>query len=190
MNKSTDLILNALKYYDMNTEKYSKLLNKIKYYSLIIMPVDNELDYNTIIFYDKNKKEFYRSRYELLGYYNAKLKMWAWGWVINDKKNEIVFGKKLLNYALDLSNEFGFLKSELVTSRSRVSSEIQVDIHVSIASYITKNPMIFILILPIVSTEYTDDNTEIYKIQRDFNNTSEMHYLYLIDEYRNYTHSN
>ena len=182
MNK-TDLILNALKYYDINTEKYSGFVDKARYYSLIQIPAENELEYNIIIFYDKHKKEFFRSRYELLGYYNAKLKMWAWGWVINAKKNEIVFGKKLINYALDLSNEFGFLKSEFITSRSRILSDTQVDIRVSIASYITKNSLIFKLIFPTLSTEQINDETEIYKLQHDFTNTSEIHYLYLLDNY-------
>jgi len=178
MNKN-DLILNALKYYDTNREKYSKFFDKIKYYSIVLVPAENELEYNYIIFYDKHKNEFFRSRYEILGYYNAKLKMWAWGWVINFKKNEIVFGKKLINYALDLGNEFGYLKSELITSRSRVVSETQVDIRVSLASYITKNNLIFKLIL--YAPEHEDN---IIQLHNDFTNTSEAHYLYLLDDYK------
>jgi hypothetical protein len=181
MNKNTDLILNALKYYDINTEKYLEFMNKAKYYSFEKVSEDNELEYNTIIFYDRHKKEFFRSKYEMLGYYNTNLKIWSWGWVINDKKNEIIFGKKLLNYALELGNEFGFLKTELITARSRVTSDLQVDIHVAIASYITKNPLIFKLLFPIVTTEQVN-KVDIYKLQNELTKDSEIYYLYLLDE--------
>jgi len=185
MDKIKDLTLNALKYYDTNNEKYSRLFDKIKYYRIFHTTEHTELDHNVIRFYDKDKKEIFRSRYEMLGYYNATVKMWAWGWIINDKKNEIVLAKKLLNYALDLGKEFSFLKSELVTSRFRISSEIQLDIHASIASYISKNPLIFKLLSTSTPAGHLEDDPsiEIYELQKLTNN-SDINYLYLLDDYK------
>lgn len=186
MDKIKDLTLNALKYYDTNNEKYSKFFDKVKYYRMLLAAESNELDHNVIIFYDKDKIEFFRSRFEMLGHYNGTIKMWAWGWTISDKKNEIIMAKKLLNYALDLGKEFSFLKSELVTSRFRISSEIQLDIHASIASYISKNPLIFKLLSPDISMTYlTDDQSvEIYELRHRPDNNSNINYLYLLDEYK------
>lgn len=184
MDKTKSLILNSLKYWDTNNEKYTNFFNKAVYYRILEGSAD--LDQNKIVFYDKNKVEFYTSRYEILGGYFKDIKLWVWGWVMGNKKNEIIIAKKLLNYGLDLGTEFNFLKSELITSRFRLTSEFQLDIHVAVASYISKNPLIFKLITTANEYEYFEDDTPItiHELSRDMNNVKEIYYLYLLDEYK------
>jgi hypothetical protein len=187
MDKNKDLILNSLKYYDINNEKYANLFTRAKYYNLI--RPSNDLEYNIIIFYDKNKKEFFKSRYELVGCYYIDISVWAWSWILpTSNKNEYEIAKKLLNYGLDLGNEFKFLKLELINSRFRISSEIQLDIHISLASYISKMPLIFKLPNPPISSVQIENSSsgdnEIFEIGRDNKDWEEIYYLYLLDEFK------
>ena len=57
--------------------------------------------------------------------------------------NTNYISRKILNYGLDLDTNQNFLKTELVTSRFTVSNLLQLDIHVAIASYLTKIPNIY-----------------------------------------------
>src|SRR6516225_2648469 len=108
MDKTKDLVINALKYYDTNNEKYSKIINKTKYYSVIWSQSGTE--HNKIVFYNSEKKEFFRSRFEVLGFYYSQFKLWVWGWSIASlPKNQIVLSKKMLNYGIDLDVDFLFL---------------------------------------------------------------------------------
>ncbi len=144
MSRSINIVTNALEYYDKNTEYYDKILSKIKYYKLKI--VESDLNHSSIIFYDKNKKKLFSSRYEIIGMYNKMSSTWVWAWSVPYfNKNATYISKKILNYGLDIppKPENKFLKSELITSRFRISSTIQLDLHVSIASYISKNPMVY-----------------------------------------------
>ena len=59
----TELIRNALEYYDMNNEKYNEVTNKIKYGKVDIKK-DKNVDRMKMIFYDNNKKEIFRSEIE------------------------------------------------------------------------------------------------------------------------------
>lgn len=192
MNKK-DLILNSLKYYDTNNDKYEKFFEKIEYYQLI--KSTNELEHNKIVFYDKNRLEFHRSKYEILGCYFRDMQLWVWGWIMGKSKNEIVVAKKLLNYGLDLGSEFDFLKSELITSRFRILTETLLDIHVSVASYISKNPLIFKFASEaksiIVDDEgnIVDSNSDVLNKRRIFelhrnstNDMPELFFLYLLDD--------
>ncbi len=189
MDNIKNLILNSLKYYDVNNEKYLNFFNKVAYYR--ILEGVNDLDHHQIIFYDKNKAEFYRTKYEILGCYHKDIKLWIWGWILGSKKSEIIISRKLLNYGLDLEKEFNFLKMELITSKFRLISDFQLDIHISIASYISKNPLIFKLVTSTdIHDKYTeylvnDPTTEIHKyVSQDISSKEEIFYLYLLDEYK------
>lgn len=142
-SKIRNLIIKSLEYYDQNTELYKPFFSKVKYYSLIIST--NDIEHNKIIFYDKNGQEIFRSRYEILGFFNSQSNTWIWAWSIPTAiKNSVNISKKILNYGFDLLPfEDTFLKTELITSRFRISHKIQLDIHISIASYLSKIPMIF-----------------------------------------------
>lgn len=143
MDRTRNLIINSLEYYDKNVEKYHTLSNNIKYYSLKYS--ENDLEHSQIIFYDKNKEELFRSRYEIIGIYNNYSNTWTWAWSIPFlEKNSVYTSRKILNYGLDIipSTDTQFLKTELITSRFRVSHPTQLDLHVSIASYLSKIPLI------------------------------------------------
>ena len=181
MDRVKDLITNSLYYFDSNYEKYNKLYNKFKYQSLEIN--DNDLEYNKINFYDKNQKKIFKSRYEVLGIYNSVANLWTWGWSVPRlKKNMINTIRKLLNYGLDLppDQDDQFLKAELITSRFRISNEIQLDIHTAIASYISKKPMVYKLIIN--PDTVADNESNIQPIEKYPANNATVYYLYLLDE--------
>jgi hypothetical protein len=185
MSQSINIITNSLEYYDTNQEIFDKINSKIKYYKIEL--VNSDLDHSKIKFFDKNKKELFVSRYEIVGSFNNTTNTWIWAWSIpHFRKNSTFISKKILNYGLDIpaKPENKFLKSELVTSRFRIADHIQLDLHVAIASYISKNPFIFKLILRSdfaidvnestlfeVFNEYELDNSVSYVAQ----------YLFLLD---------
>jgi hypothetical protein len=184
MNKSRDLILTALEYYDKNKEKYGKYISKIKYYDTIIN--ENDMEHSVIIFYDKNKKELFRSRYEIIGIYYNYSSTWVWSWTIPDyPKNATFITKKILNYGLDIDNKQDpLLKIELITSRFTIFNKIQLDIHIAISSYIAKVPFIInIYFNPKLQTDGTYKNfnsiDELYGDENDFHIMSS---LFILDD--------
>lgn len=148
-----NIVTQSLEYYDHNKEKYNAFTHSIKYYSH--KQNTSDTSHSTITFYDKNKKEILTSRAEILGAYFSKSRTWAWSWSIPTMiKNSIQLSRKILNYGLDLivnktsSNEL-FLKSELITSRFKITDPIQLDIHSAIASYISKTPIVIPMVYKI-----------------------------------------
>jgi len=143
IDKVKELIKMALSYYDTNSEKYGNMYDKFKYFA--IERSDNDTNHGIIKFYDNDDKIIFQSKYEVLGFYDNSSHLWVWGWAIPSLyKNEVYLSRKILNYGLDLSlNEDKFLKSELITSRFIISDPIQLNIHTSIASYLSKSPIIF-----------------------------------------------
>jgi hypothetical protein len=144
MSDTKNIILNSLEYYDKNSETYNKLLSKAKYYKQ--KKRYGDMQHHTIFFYDKNKKEIFKSNYELIGLYNHFSKLWSWAWSIPWlRKNEAYLSRKILNYGLDTVPEEGsmYMRTELITSRFRISNPIQLDLHVSMASYLSKMPLVY-----------------------------------------------
>ena len=112
--EDTNIIKNALHYYDNNKDFYEKTTKKIKYYKLKAQ----KNDHNLIYFYDKNKTELFKSRYETIGVYSEFYKVWTWGWSIpKTNKNNVAISKKIISYALDLSEDDLFLKTELIKKK-------------------------------------------------------------------------
>ena len=62
MSDNTDLVVNALEYYDKNNEKYKDFFKSIKYIKFKVE--ENDLEHNKIIMYDKNKKEIFILHYK------------------------------------------------------------------------------------------------------------------------------
>lgn len=141
-NTIENLIQDALEYYDINTEKYDDFFKSIKFIKLINALKD--MDHNSIILYNNDKKELLTSRYEIIGVYTNQSKTWTWAWS-NPKfrKNTTIIARKIVNYGMELDPESRFLKTELITSRFRITNPIQLDIHAAIASYLSKKTMIF-----------------------------------------------
>ena len=142
-NTDINLILNSFEYYDKNNEKIKDKFIDVKYISLDMKY--NDLQHNNIIFYDKDLKELFKSRFERIGIYENKSQIWSWAWTISYfEKNETNIIRKILFYGIELdSAKSSFLKSELITSRFRITNKTQLDIHCAIASYLSKKPHIF-----------------------------------------------
>ena len=182
MSNPKDIVSNSLEYLDKNVDNYKELISKIKYYSLEFFFGD--LERHKIIFYDKNKKKIFNSDYEIIGLYNNFSRTWAWSWSISwFSKNEVYLARKILNYGLDIVPDRNtlFLKTALVTSRFRITDFVQLDLHVAIASYLGKQPLIYQLyvhpsaselvdagVIPIYEKEQSDENYQIF-------------YLFLLD---------
>ena len=131
------------------------------------------MERNKIEFFDKNNKVLLQSRYEVIGFYYKKYNLWCWGWAAPPlKKNETVIIRKLLNYALEIdlslkeNEQFKFIKTQLINSRSRITDELQLDIHIALASYLAKKKMVY---------------KKKYKLSEEPNNYID-YYLFILDE--------
>lgn len=141
-NVKNNIIVDSLRYYDKNMMKYNSFFNKIK--RIEIEESQYDIVHNNMLFYDKNDNLILQSRYELIGIYSVIGKIWAWSWATPaNSKNKIQIIKKVLNYGIDLNPSDLFLKTELITSRFKITNKIQIDIHVAIASYLSKQPLIY-----------------------------------------------
>lgn len=139
---NNNIIAQSLEYYDKNIEINKEMLKKINYINII--KNKDEENYNYIEFYDKEFNLIKKSKYEILGTYNSFGKIWTWGWSIALLTKELVnTSKKIFNYGFDLDQNNLFLKNELITSRFKISNNIQIDMHVAIGSYLTKKKFIF-----------------------------------------------
>lgn len=136
------LVTTALEYLDTNNEIYNGVLKNAKYVKFI--HAESDLEHNKIVYYNKNKEEIFRSKYEIIGLYNSTSNTWTWAWAIPSfEKNTTNIVRRIWNYGALLDPNVRYLKTELITSRFRVADPIQLDIHVSIASYLSKNPLIY-----------------------------------------------
>lgn len=143
MNKLSDLVSSSLEYYDTNQEKYLEKFSNVYYVSFT--KSNNENEHDVMNFYDKDKNLLYKSRYEILGLYVSKGSIWTWAWSIPTyKKNKTHISRRLLHYGTELEYNINvFLKSELITSRYKITNPIQLDIHSAIASYLSKQPLVY-----------------------------------------------
>ena len=170
------IVTDALEYYDKNNEKYREKFKNIRFTKFV--ENNNDMEHNVIIMYDNNKKELFRSRYEVIGLFNSTTNIWTWAWAIPSfRKNNTNIVRKIMNYGAELDPQTRFLKMELITSRFRISNNVQLDIHASIASYLSKNPIIY--------NHYTNIQlknisgyTDVKKINSD-NYT--LYFLFLLD---------
>lgn len=184
MNKLNNLVSTALEYYDNNYEKYSDKFSKIHY--VTFDKNDNENEHDIINFYDENKKIIYKSRYEILGLYVTKGNIWTWAWSVPTyKKNKTYISRKLLNYGTELEHNSNlFLKSELITSRYKITNPIQLDIHAGISSYLSKQPVIYKFYDPVKGeNENIIEMGNMINIKENIKSTSYTQYfLFLLDK--------
>lgn len=138
-----NIISQSLEFYDKNMENNKDILEEIHFIRIIKSTQFGYNNFNHIEFYDKDKKLIKKSRYEVLGLYGSHTKIWTWAWALPTlNKNSSHTAKKIFNYGYDIENNI-FLKSELITSRFRVNNPIQLDIHLAIGAYLSKNNFIF-----------------------------------------------
>lgn len=175
-----NLIPDSLEYYDTNTEKYADVFKRVRYVKFI--DVMKDMDHNVIHMYDVNKKELLHSRYEIIGVYNNKSKTWTWAWSIpRFRKNTTHIARKIINYGMDLDPESRFLKTELITSRFRITNPIQLDIHVAIASYLSKKYIVYKYVSYINFTADVDGLVDITNIPRDNTDEFSIYFMFLLD---------
>lgn len=142
-----ELIKKAFNYYDLQCDEYAKYIN------------------------DKNFNLDMADK-EILGYYDKNNKIWVWGWVLprDIYPDDITISSEIINYGLNIdynnaSQDHYFIKSLLLNSRLLIEDIIQIEINVSLCSYIIKDRIKFIYIKNI----YLDDT-----------NTNYITYYYLI----------
>ncbi len=171
MSDHTSFIKNALEYYDKNNENLQTKLRNVHHYKYEHV-ISTDTENSVIIFYDKNNNKLFSSRFEIIGIYIKPLKLWAWAWALpNIHKNLSYISRKLLMYGLDLDYllEGTNLKTELITSRFHIKNILQIDIHLAIASYLTKIKYIF----PVkILTEKSGSGIQTF---------GKINYIYLLD---------
>ena len=135
MSKISDLILKSFEYYDNQNKLHEKYLKKKGI-------LDGE---NSVIIFDNVK-----FKYELLGVFDNQTNVWIWSWMIPLIDNEkSTISKKLLNYGLNIfpSNENQeeiYLKTQLLNSRFLIQDEFQLEIHLALASYLSRENFKFL----------------------------------------------
>ncbi len=136
-----DLIKKSLEYYDEQNEK-----NK-KYIKNTIIEVSST-DKITIMTEEHNI--LLESYYEVLGLFDNQTNIWLWAWLLPFlNASETIISRKLLDYALKLepkSNSYDhyYIKSQLLNSRITIESDIELDIHLALSSYLIKDLFLFI----------------------------------------------
>lgn len=179
MNDFTQIVKSALEYYDDNTLKHYDKMKTFKYYKV-------DKDIGKIFFYDKNKILIHDSHYEVIGRLIQAQKIWVWGWSASELTKDIIkTSRKVLNYALDLDTQNISLKTELITSRFQVTHPIQIDIHVALTSFLSKQPMIYKLDY-FGKYDTGDAEENIHKITHG-DNPINSYYLILVKETNNET---
>lgn len=179
MSNDVTLIIDALEYFDNNNENNENNFKNTKY--IKFESGKNDINHNKFYMYDKNKNEIYKYDYEILGLYNAMTHTWVWGWAIpHFEKKNITIITKLFNYGIDLDPKVRFLKTELITSRFRISNPVQLDIHSAIASYISKKPIIYKFYK--YKDQIIDDNY-LLDISKNDNNAKNyvIYYMFILD---------
>jgi hypothetical protein len=175
-----NIISQSLEYYDKCVVNNKPLVNSIKYIQL-----KQKDEYNIIVFYDKNKNIIKESKYEILGIFNSSGNIWTWGWSIATlNKNLVSISKKIFNYGFDLFKTSLNLKNQLITSRFKISNPIQLEIHVAIGSYLSKQQFIFNY--KAYDNEYTVKNTiyhngnSLYNIKKQYDDKLYNEYFLII----------
>jgi len=164
VNLTPDVILvkEALEYFDSNQNKQDDLIKRLKYIEFI--DSEKDFEHNQIILYDDEFNKLIKSKYEYIGSYDSNTMIWSWAWAIPTmKKKNTTILRKILNYGVELEPTNNFLKTELITSRFRVTNKIQLDIYSAIVSYLSKKPQIIKvkLFVNIKVREDIDDNKSI-----------------------------
>jgi len=185
-NTDITLVNNAFEYYDKNNEKYADKFINVVYISL--ERKKNDLEHSILSFYDKDLKLLFSYKFERIGLYDKKSNIWSWAWTIPYfNKNETNIIRKILYYGAELNSSSMFLKTELITSRFRITNNTQLDLHCAIASYLAKKPLIFKYKFfsnpEIIEDKYVNILYPKYTYEKDQTNTYEiLNYVFLLDK--------
>ena len=147
MDEYKTFVTDSLREFDKNMKEQQKLFKNASYFDYI--QTDNSMENDKIIFYDNDDKMIFEADFEAISTYDPENRLWTWGWGNPSWKRKWTrIISKILNYGLTLDPEKSFhLKLELVNSIFIISDRIQIDIHLAIASSLSKIPYIYTLIL-------------------------------------------
>jgi hypothetical protein len=178
-------ITDSLSEYDKNMKEQNKLLSNAGYFTF--NNTNDSTENDKISFYDENNKKILDADYEVIGTYNIFYALWTWAWAnpsFDKKWTRII--TKILNYGFSLDPKKNYhLKLELINSRFIISDYIQIDIHLAIASALSKIKNIYSLVIPsdakkIVFVE--KDGIEQQKIYKNIEDKDvKIHYLFLFN---------
>lgn len=137
------LIKKSLEYYDNLNRKFKEKYPRSEYQTL--------LKNNNISIIDSNDKVVYDSPSETLGIFILSSNTWIWSWMIPYLNLEVTnIARSLLNYGLKLEplsnlEEHYFLKTSLVNSRIKLETRTELDIHLALMLYLSKNKYNYLL---------------------------------------------
>ncbi len=167
LNNIDPIIKTSLEYYDSHNIKIDKFIKDIVYLEFI----NNNNQTDQIKFYDNDKNLLLISSYEIIGFYIPQNKIWKWAWAVPTiVKKYTYYARKILSYAFDLDSIKDYLvKSSLINSKVSIMNNIQLDIYIALASYISKKPFIFKFYNSIYNDGDNDDSNLInyQKILKD-----------------------
>lgn len=174
MSSEINIVKNALEYYDSFLRTSKKKFKNVEYIRIIQQKGDMER--NIIKMFDKDDNEIITSKFEYIGVFVDKHKSWVWAWAFPTlRKNETYIAKKILNYGLNLSENNNLLKSELITSRFVITSPIQLELHVALATYLSKTKSVFEFSKKeVIGKDY-------YVEQHNHNQNQVRYFLFLLD---------
>lgn len=185
MNSNDKLMLkNILETYDMNKTMMDKKLKDMRYYKIIYNKI-NEMD--EMVIYEKNKKEIFKSKIQILGIYIPNHKLWKWGWSLFVTRKLNYLSKEVLKYALEINNiNLFFIREPLINSNIKIENELELDLLVAVGSYLTKQPMIKKFYKMPYEDNEDEDYEEVYDINVPEDNPNKndyiCYYYILIDE--------
>ena len=164
MNNKLELIIKkSLDLFDEQNIQYQEFIksnnvNRIVTYQDEVL-IDDETFYNqkpndvtdrearNLIYFNENNT----FNYEILGLYDIKTRVWAWSWSFPLLNKSFTYeSRQLLNYALDKKvitsedQETLFIKTQLINSRLSIPDSIQLDILLSLCSYLLQKRIKFI----------------------------------------------
>lgn len=147
------IVAKALIEFDNMNDKYEDMFENT---TIVNKKNKSNIERNEIYVY-KDDRLIMKGKYEVLGCLDTLHKIWIWGWAIPHilkKENNVI--RTLLNYGLDLENDYYEkpdpntfmdyrlnLKTQLITSRFRITNSEQIDIYLALAMYLTKQKCIY-----------------------------------------------
>ena len=174
---NVSIVPDALDYFDKYNEYYENYLKNVRYIEINYSNIDTS--HSVIILYDSKKKELFRSRYETIGLHDETEQVWIWSWAIpTSRKTTTIISRKILNYGVDMNTNDLVLKTELITSRFKISNPIQIDIHLAISAYLSKQKLIFKYS---ITNEIDVDEDNIIDIVPKNDKNKKSYYLFLLD---------
>ena len=181
-----DIIHNSLKYYDENNLKYAKYMKKVKYIQYINAETST-VESIICVFYDKDKKELFSSKIEMVGKYYKNYNMWVWAWSIPLLDKTVTYTiKNIFLYITDIYTQKGIanannivIKQHFLTSRFLISDIIQIDIYCAISSYLSKVQLIYEL--PVYAINPVSNKIDNTLIDFTDKNNLDGHYFFIKD---------